>query len=304
MIDPIDRPVFPPASHFEPLIRLAMAEDLGPANDDVTSRLSIGPAVQGVGTLVLKQPGVVCGLPIIPHVCRAYDPSLIVEPVEGIADGHVGRGEGEAIARIRGPLRSLLSAERVVLNFVQHLSGVATRARQFSALVEGTAAKIIDTRKTMPGFRMLDKYAVVCGGGANHRTGLYDMVLLKDNHLAAMPQKELAAALRAVVRSSRAENASRPIEVEVDTLDQLRDVLTVDGIDFILLDNMPPDVLATAVAMRDAAGRSGKTLLEASGGVSEATVAAIARSGVERISIGAITHSAPASDIGLDVQIA
>jgi len=293
---------FPSPEQFQKLIELARDEDLGPQHDDVTSRLCLDHHARGVGVLLLKRPGVVCGLPIVEHVCRAYDAVLVVEL------HRVREMEGRAfdavpveLLSIRGPLASLLSAERVILNFLQRMSGVATLTRRFVQAVAGTRARICDTRKTIPGFRALDKYAVRAGGGVNHRVGLHDMLLLKDNHLAGVPTARLAAHLRRVVAHNLAEDATRPIEVEVTTLEQLREVLLVDGIGFILLDNMDRATMARAVELRDSSGRKGQVELEASGGVSLETVRAIAETGVDRISVGALTHSATALDISLEV---
>lgn len=286
-------PTFPPPAAFADLIRLAKLEDLGPASDDPTSRICIPAKAQATGTVVQKQTGVVSGLPIIAEVCRAYDQSLKVELLA--TDGEYSDARLKPLARITGPYRSLLSAERVLLNFLQHLSGVATMAHRFAREVQGTAAVVIDTRKTLPGYRALDKYAVVCGGGGNHRTGLYDMVLAKDNHLAAFA----AGTLRQSVERVVAEAGELPVEIEVDTFDQFRDVLSVPGVDFILLDNMDNATMRRCVELRNAAPN--KPLLEASGNVNLSTIRGIAETGVDRISIGAITHSAPALDIGLDV---
>lgn len=298
---------FPPIESFKDLIQLARQEDLGPGQDDCTSRLSIADDVIGVGTLLQKEVGVVCGLPLVEHVCRAYDERLRVEMIPGfhmeIIEGRYSDQKTTPLLRIRGPMRSLLAAERVLLNFVQHTSGVATQTHRIVRRIEGTDAVIVDTRKTMPGFRSLDKYAVLCGGATNHRVGLYDMVLIKDNHLAAYPTRQLAAALTQIVQKSRAEVPQRKIEVEVDTLEQLREVLKVDGVDYVLLDNMDCPTMQQAVGLRDAAGRKGRLQLEASGGVTLETVRSIALTGVERVSVGAITHSAPALDIGLDLEL-
>lgn len=286
------------------LIELARAEDLG--GDDVTSRLLIDENRVSVGTLLQKEVGIVCGLPLVEMICRVYDERLRVEQVPGfhldVVEGRFSETRPSPLLRIRGPLRSLLSAERVILNFLQHLSGVATQTQRFVRRTEGTRAKIYDTRKTLPGFRLLDKYAVRCGGGVNHRVGLYDGLLVKDNHIAHLSPRELAAFLGDVIGRSRAENPARFIEVEVDRIDQLAEVLKLNGIDVILLDNMDCPAMERAVAMRDAAGKKGKVELEASGGVTLETVRSIALTGVERIAVGAITHSAPALDIGLDLE--
>jgi nicotinate-nucleotide pyrophosphorylase (carboxylating) len=295
---------FPPAEEIRDLIQLARREDLGAANDDVTSRLLVGADAIGVGTLLQKSVGVACGLPIVEHVCRAYDERLRVEQIPGfhieLIEGRFSDAAMTPLLRIRGPVRSLLSAERVVLNFLQRMSGVATLTNRFARRVEGTRAKIYDTRKTIPGWRALDKYAVRCGGGWNHRVGLYDGLLVKDNHVAAMPVRELSGFLAGIVARSRAEEPKRLVEVEVDTLEQLQEVLKVDGIDVILLDNMDCPRMQSAVEMRDRINK--KVELEASGGVTIETVRSIALTGVERIAVGAITHSAPAMDIGLDIE--
>src|SRR3954465_8015327 len=224
---------FPPAEEIRDLIQLAVREDLGPKHDDVTSRLLVPEDAIGVGTLLQKSVGIACGLPIVEHVCRAYDERLRVEQIPGfhmeIIEGRFSDARVAPLLRIRGPLRSLLSAERVILNFLQRMSGVATLTQRFVKRVEGSGAKIYDTRKTIPGFRALDKYAVRAGGGVNHRTGLYDGLLVKDNHLAAQPLKELGTFLSKIVSQCRAEDPTRLVEVEVDTLDQLREVLKVDG---------------------------------------------------------------------------
>ncbi len=295
---------FPTHEQITDLIQLAKREDLG--SDDVTSRLLIGEDKIGVGTLMQKDVGITCGLPIVEMICRAYDERLRVEQIPGfhmeIIEGRFSDAQTTPLLRIRGPLRSLLAAERVILNFLQHMSGVATQTHRFVRRVSGTGAKIYDTRKTIPGLRLLDKYAVRCGGGHNHRVGLFDGLLVKDNHLAATPLKELTAFLSQTIAASRAEQPDRFIEVEVDTLEQLREVLKVDGVQVILLDNMDCPKMEQAVDLRNKSGRKGSVQLEASGGVTLETVRQIAATGVERIAVGAVTHSAPALDIGLDVE--
>jgi nicotinate-nucleotide pyrophosphorylase (carboxylating) len=305
---------FPSNEHLKEIIQLARREDVGARQDDVTSRLLIDENAIGVGTLLQKGVGIACGLPIVEMICRAYDERLRVEQIPGfhmeIIEGRFSDARVTPLLRIRGPMRSLLSAERVILNFLQRMSGVATLTQRFVKRVEGSGAKIYDTRKTMPGLRALDKYAVLCGGGMNHRIGLYDGLLVKDNHLAARPLKELSAFLSQVVSQCRSEDANRLIEIEVDTLDQLREVLKVDGVDCVLLDNMDCPRMQEAVELRDRAastssgqaGKKGKVELEASGGVTLETVRSIALTGVERIAVGAITHSATAMDIGLEVE--
>jgi nicotinate-nucleotide pyrophosphorylase (carboxylating) len=179
---------------------------------------------------------------------------------------------------------------------------VATLTSKYAKRVEGTAAHVYDTRKTIPGFRALDKYAVRVGGGRNHRIGLFDMLLIKDNHLAGISTRQLGERLRQIVAASRAEAPARPIEVEVDSLEQLREVIRVDGVQIVLLDNMDCPTMEQAVVLRNEAGLSGKLELEASGGVTLETIRSIAQTGVDRISVGALTHSAPALDISLDIE--
>ena len=297
---------FPFPAQLKDLIDLARAEDLGPGQDDVTSRLLVPEKAVGVGTLLQKSVGLACGLPIVEMICRTYDERLRVEQIPGfhleIIEGRFSDARVTPLLRIRGPLRSLLAAERVILNFLQRMSGVATQTHRYVRRAEGTNAKIFDTRKTLPGFRALDKYAVRCGGGHNHRIGLYDGLLVKDNHLAAVPLKELAPYLAPIVGRCRAEDSTRLVEVEVDTLEQLREVLKVDGVDVVLLDNMDCPTMRQAVELRDRVGRKAKPELEASGGVTLETLRPIAQTGVERIAVGALTHSATALDIGLDVE--
>jgi nicotinate-nucleotide pyrophosphorylase (carboxylating) len=295
---------FPQYEQLRELIQLARREDLG--NDDVTSRLIVPEGKIGVGTLLQKETGVVCGLPIVEMICRTYDERLRVEMIPGfhmeLIEGRFSDAKTTPLLRMRGPLRSLLSAERIVLNFLQRMSGVASLTQRYVRRISGTGSRIYDTRKTMPGMRLLDKYAVLCGGGRNHRIGLYDGLLVKDNHLAALAQAELGPFLSQVVARSRSESPTRLVEIEVDTLDQLREVLKVDGIDVILLDNMDCPKMEQAVQLRDRAGRKGKVDLEASGGVTLETVRSIAMTGVERIAVGAITHSVAALDISLEIE--
>jgi len=297
---------FPKIEEIKDIIQLARREDLGAGNDDVTSRLLIDEGAMGVGTLTQKAVGIACGLPVVEMVCRIYDERLRVEQIPGfhmeVIEGRFSDARTTPLLRVRGPMRSLLSAERVFLNFLQRMSGIATQTHRYVKRVEGTDAKITDTRKTAPGLRSLDKYAVRAGGGVNHRMGLYDGLLVKDNHLAAHALKDLSGNLGKVIQQSRTEDAQRMIEVEVDNLEQLREVLKLDGIDIILLDNMDCPNMTRAVQMRNDAGRKSKTLIEASGGVMLDTVRTIAECGVERIAIGALTHSVTALDISLDVE--
>lgn len=299
---------FPTCDQLKDLIQMARREDLGPASDDVTSRLLVPEAAISVGTLYQKEIGVACGLPIVEMICRAYDERLRVELIPGfhmeIIEGRYSDQRQTPLLRIRGPLRSLLSAERVILNFLQRMSGVATLAQCYVKRVAGTNAKIYDTRKTLPGFRLLDKYAVRAGGAENHRVGLYDGLLVKDNHLAALPVKQLASYLQPIINQSRAEDAARLIEVEVDTIEQFKEILKVEGIDVVLLDNMDCPRMEMAVDLLKKSDKKPHLSLEASGGVTLETVRTIALTGVDRIAVGALTHSAPALDIGLDVESA
>ncbi|HEX8199535.1 MAG TPA: carboxylating nicotinate-nucleotide diphosphorylase [Isosphaeraceae bacterium] len=274
------------------LIALALAEDLGTVGD-LTAQATIPPDARGAARFVARAPGVIAGLPVVALLAARFE--LAEGWREAVRDGdRVERGT--ELARISGSMRALLGLERTALNFLQRLSGVATLTARFVAEVAETPAVILDTRKTTPGWRILEKYAVRCGGGRNHRIGLFDAVLIKDNHLAW-----LAAAADPIGRALAAARAQSPpgtiVEVEVDTLDQLDRALECAP-DIILVDNLGPEALAEAVRRRD--DRAPGVLLEASGGVTLATVGALARAGVDRISVGALTHSAPALDIGLD----
>jgi nicotinate-nucleotide pyrophosphorylase (carboxylating) len=272
------------------LVNLALAEDLGPAGDRTS--LAIIPATTvASAAFVARAPGVVAGLPAAALVCAAVDPALVFTAVT--SDGAAAT-RGTRIATVAGPLRSILAAERVALNFLQRLSGVATLTRKFVDAVAGLRVQVLDTRKTTPAWRQLEKYAVRSGGGTNHRMGLYDGILIKDNHLAG-----LGGDIRQAVAAARQfpGNEGFRVEVEVESLEQL-DVALAARADIVLLDNMTLAQLRTAVARRDAAAPS--VLLEASGGVTLATVRDIAATGVDRVSVGALTHSAPALDIALD----
>lgn len=272
------------------LVELALAEDLG-AGGDRTSLATIPAAAQGTAAFVARSAGVIAGLPAAALVAHHVDATLSFTVV--VLDGSPVSA-GTTLATMAGSLRSILAVERTALNFLQRLSGIATLTRQFVDAAAGTRARILDTRKTTPGWRLLEKYAVRMGGGCNHRIGLFDGVLIKDNHLAG-----LRGDVRAAVNAARLYpgNTGLPVEVEVDTLEQLDQALEVNA-DIVLLDNMSLEQLRAAVAMRDA--RQSRALLEASGGVNLKTVAAIAATGVDRVSVGALTHSAPALDVALD----
>ncbi|MBA4188780.1 MAG: nicotinate-nucleotide diphosphorylase (carboxylating) [Planctomycetaceae bacterium] len=272
------------------LIDLALAEDFGTTGDR-TSLATIPATTVSRAAFVARSPGVVAGLPAAEMVCAAVDPKLTFKI--NTPDGS-RLDRGTLLATVSGPLQSILAAERTALNFLQRLSGVASLTRKFVDAATGFRAKMLDTRKTTPGWRLLEKYAVRCGGGANHRIGLYDGILIKDNHLAG-----LGGDVRRAVEAARAYpgNSTLPVEVEVDTLEQLEVALAVRA-DIVLLDNMSLEQLRTAVSRRDVVAPG--VLLEASGGVNLDTVLGIAETGVDRISVGALTHSAPALDIGLD----
>ncbi len=275
------------------LIELALDEDLGRGapgeRGDATSFALIPAGSKGEAIFVARQAGVLAGLPAAALVLGAVDPSLVFEPL--LTDGATLQ-PGARLAVARGPITSLLTAERTALNFLQPLSGVATQTRRYVEAISGLPSKVLDTRKTTPGWRLLEKYAVRCGGGHNHRMGLHDGILIKDNHLAATNN---AFSIRDVL--SKARQTPLPVEIEVDTLAQFDEALEGKP-DIVLLDNMPSAEMREAVRRRNATAPG--VLLEASGGVTLETIRAIAETGVERISVGALTHSAPALDISLD----
>ena len=275
------------------LVELALAEDLGDGGDR-TSLATIPADKSARAAFIARVPGVIAGLPTAALVCAAVDAKLTFTPE--IADGTAVE-KGTRIGILSGPLRSILAAERTALNFLQRLSGVATITRKYVEAVSGTKAKVLDTRKTTPGWRLLEKYAVRCGGGANHRVGLYDAILIKDNHIAGLGDPSTAARRSVELARAYPGNAGLPVEVEVDSVAQLLQVLPVRP-EIVLLDNMPPALLRECVAKRNALAPA--TLLEASGGVNLSTIRAIAETGVDRVSVGAITHSATALDIALD----
>lgn len=275
----------PEAMLVDPIVRRAVEEDLGRAGD-LTSQLVVPADKSAIARLVARKSGTIAGLVAAERVFRLID-STVDFRCE-LPDGSPV-AEGAVLATIGGPARALLSAERVALNFVGHLSGVATATRALVDAVRGTHARIVDTRKTTPGLRLLEKHAVRCGGGFNHRFGLDDAILIKDNHIAVA-----GSILEAVRRARAGATHMTKIEVEVDTLEQLEEALSL-GIDTVLLDNMGVEDLRRAVDMA-----RGRAVLEASGNVTLSTVRRIAESGVDYISSGAITHSAPNLDVALD----
>ncbi|MEK6643816.1 MAG: carboxylating nicotinate-nucleotide diphosphorylase [Planctomycetota bacterium] len=288
-------------THLAQLLTLAREEDIGSLGD-ITSRLLPEASLETTGTweLVARAPGRFAGEVILSDLLAALAPEITLDWRLPSPDGKP-LSPGTPIARFTGNTHQMLVAERTLLNFLQHLSGIATLTARFVAAVAGTHAKIFDTRKTTPGLRTLEKYAVRCGGGHNHRMGLYDAVLIKDNHLAGIPAARLARAVFDMLNRIPSL-PSRPafVEVECDDLAQFEQLLKVVGIDVILLDNFNTTDLRAAVELREQQGLRGKIELEASGGITLDSVRAIAETGVDRIAVGAITHSAPILDLGLD----
>jgi nicotinate-nucleotide pyrophosphorylase (carboxylating) len=281
------------------LIQRAREEDLGAG--DLSSSLLPNPAEQATFRLLAQEPGVLGGQEVAAAVLAAYEPRIELEWLAGARDGFAWTDVPADLALIRGPLASILSAERILLNFLQRLSGIATVTRRYVDAVSGTNAVILDTRKTIPGWRVLDKYAVRCGGGQNHRFGLYDAVLIKDNHIAGVATQDLAAAVLGMIEKLRALGAKPSfVEIEADTPDQAAALLQVPGVDVVLVDNFALADMREMVSLRDTLGLRGKVALEASGGITLATVGAVAQTGVDRISVGALTHSAPALNLSLD----
>jgi nicotinate-nucleotide pyrophosphorylase (carboxylating) len=286
--------LFCPDAFLSPLaideaVTRALAEDLGRAGD-VTSIATIPEGTRGHAVMAARAAGTIAGLPVAAAVFRKLDPAIEITP-------HARDGAAVAakttLLTVAGDARALLAAERTALNFVGHLSGIATAAAEFVRLIAHTKARVCCTRKTTPGLRALQKYAVRCGGGFNHRFGLDDAILIKDNHIA------VAGGIRPVLERAKATAGHLvKIEIEVDTLEQLETVLEVGLADAVLLDNMSPATMKQAVAMV-----ARRMTIEASGGITHASAAAIAESGVDYLSSGAITHSSPNLDVGLDIEI-
>jgi nicotinate-nucleotide pyrophosphorylase (carboxylating) len=273
------------ADAIEHVVELALAEDVG--DGDVTTEALVPAELRCRAQLLIEEPGVVCGVAAAAAVFRALDGDVQVETV--LADGAVVTDVPAVVAEIEGPAQAVLTGERTALNLFARLSGIATLTRRYVELTEGTGATILDTRKTTPGLRALEKYAVRCGGGSNHRAGLYDAVLVKENHL------RVAGGIAPAVALLRERADGFPVEVEAETLEQVGEALGA-GVERILLDNMTPDEIAAAVALV-----AGRAELEASGGVSLATVRAYAETGVDFISVGALTHGARSLHISLEV---
>jgi nicotinate-nucleotide pyrophosphorylase (carboxylating) len=278
------------ADEIRRAVQVALAEDVG--GGDVTTLATVPEGASARAVMRARRALVVAGLDLATAAFRELSANVTVTRV--LQDGQRA-GAGDVLLGLAGPARAILSGERVALNFVQRLSGVATLTAEFVAAIQGTRARILDTRKTTPGWRRFEKYAVACGGGKNHRLGLFDMVLIKDNHLAAL-RNELPNPIAAAVERARARYPQLKIEVEADTLEQVEQALAA-GAEFILLDNMDLEQLRAAVQRVN-----GRAQTEASGGVTLGTVRAIAETGVDFISVGALTHSAPAVDIGLDFE--
>jgi len=285
------------------IVQLAIKEDIG--DGDITSKIFIPDGSKTEGMLIAKEAGVVAGLPVAGYVLSQIDENLIL--TSNIEDGSRVK-KGTIIGSVKGLILSLLSAERLVLNFLQRLSGIATATNRFAEKIKGYRTQIMDTRKTAPGWRYLEKYAVRVGGGINHRMGLYDQILIKDNHLKTMGSEKENGAISRFVRKAREQiENGMLIEVEVEDLCQIKEVMDA-GVDIILFDNMEPSKIREAVGMvkefekNQGAGTGNAILTEASGNITIENVEEYADAGVDRISVGAITHSARALDISFDIS--
>ena len=294
---PLDRLRIRALESLQPLLTLALDEDIGPG--DLTSDVLIDTEATAQGDVLAKADGIAAGLLFIAPMLNRVDARLHYEP--RAEDGAAIR-PGQVLGRITGPVRPLLTVERTLLNFLQALSGVATYTRKFVDAVAGTDAAILDTRKTTPGWRYLEKYAVRMGGGVNHRTGLHDGVLIKDNHLAVRAPNHVGETIANLVREARSRISGEiPIHVEVEQIEYLEEILASRP-DVVLLDNMATPMIREAVLRRDRLFGDGGPALEASGGITLANVRAVAETGVDRISVGALTHSAPILDISLEIR--
>jgi nicotinate-nucleotide pyrophosphorylase (carboxylating) len=274
-----------PGPASDSVIARALAEDVG--SGDVTTDAIVPADMRGSADVVVREAGVICGLDQAFAVLLQLDPEARFERLA--EDGDRIEHPPQVVARLHASVRALLTGERTALNLLQRMSGIATTTRRYADMVAGTGVQLLDTRKTAPGLRALDKHAVACGGGSNHRAGLHDAVLIKDNHVA------VAGGVPAAIERVRLRQPGRPVEVEVDTIIELRQALDA-GADVILLDNMPPAQLRQAVATT-----AGRARLEASGGITIDTIREVAETGVNAISVGALTHSVRALDIALEV---
>jgi nicotinate-nucleotide pyrophosphorylase (carboxylating) len=281
-------PAFPASDDVHAIIRLALNEDIG--RGDITTESTVPPGATATAEILQKAPGVVCGLPVVEAVFRAVDPR--VQMSSDVEEGSFSTDRRRVVARLHGPAQAILNGERTALNFLQRLSGVATASRKASELVAGTRARVIDTRKTTPGLRVLEKYAVRVGGASNHRAGLDDGFLIKENHIRAA-----GGITSAVTAAMRRAAPGQVVEVEVTSLAELDEALNA-GAPLILLDNFSVDLLRQAVDQT-----RGRARLEASGGIGHDNLAEVARAGVDFVSLGALTHSAGVLDFSLEVLV-
>ena len=285
-------------NHLERLISLAAAEDLGDKGD-ITTQMMVNPLETVSAEIVTRHAGVLAGTPVLDVVLRRLAPEL--SWWWAMEDG-ASIDPGDVICRIGGPLARLLPVERILLNMLGRLSGVATLTHRYVSEVEGTGVSLCDTRKTTPGFRELEKYAVRCGGGVMHRCGLHDAILVKDNHVGMLSADEFAGLLARDLPPARQAHEPSFVQIEVDDFEQLEAIFSIATglVDIILLDNMSPEKMRVAVTRRDEVAPG--ILLEASGGITLETVRGVAESGVDRISVGALTHSATQLDFGIDLR--
>jgi len=276
--------------HVKALIAMSLEEDI--QGGDVTSNYFVPEKALAKALVKVKAEGVIAGIEIAQEVCRQVDESIEVKVLKSDGDPVF---YGDYVMEWNGAARTILTAERTALNFLQRLSGIATKTHSYSSLIAHTDCKLLDTRKTTPGWRWLEKMAVRAGGGYNHRMGLYDRAMVKDNHLVA---EDSLSAIQKGIEELKADQPNVEVELEADTLEQVEGFLKLEGVDYILLDNMAPDKLKSALAKRSEAGSS--VAMEASGGVTHETIVSMAETGVDYISVGALTHSAIALDISLE----
>ncbi|MFI4916896.1 MAG: carboxylating nicotinate-nucleotide diphosphorylase [Phycisphaerales bacterium JB060] len=282
------------------LLEICRDEDLGPDHQDPTATLMVDATERSEAWVVAREPGIICGLEAVGDVLDVLAPTTLFRNL--VKDGETIEA-GQRLGALLGPRREILAAERTLLNLLGRLSGVALQTSRYVNAVGDALAQVVDTRKTTPGLRQLEKYAVRCGGGHSHRMGLHDAVLIKDNHLVGMTPEQAAKKVAGIAGDARERFAPTFVEAEVDTLEQLAAMLELEGgvLDIILLDNMSVEEITKAVEMRNAKGR--QPLLEASGGIELPAVGEVARTGVDRIAIGALTHHAVWLDIGLDAGV-